>query len=282
MTLAMRLCLRLALIALVSGGLPAKGVAKTLIHAGRLIDGRADTARTSVTVTVDGDRIVASPTDIRRAGAWRNGHRSRERDADAGPDGHARAPHQRESGAAGYAEQFFLNPADFALRATTYAKKTLMAGFTTVRDCGAGDKLNLALRDAVAKGWIVGPAHRRGRRRDDHRRSRRRHQRPGDGAAGSACARSFLAPRTGPTEMRAGVRQRYKDGADFIKIAATGGVLSLAEERSGAAFHRRGAGRRGRRPHATTAWTSPPTRMEPRACSAPCAPACTRSSTAPT
>jgi imidazolonepropionase-like amidohydrolase len=32
-----------------------------------------------------------------------------------------------------------------------------MAGFTTVRDCGAADKLNLALRDAVAKGWIVGP-----------------------------------------------------------------------------------------------------------------------------
>ena len=35
--------------------------------------------------------------------------------------------------------------------------KTLLAGFTTVRDCGAGNKLNLALRDAVAKGWIKGP-----------------------------------------------------------------------------------------------------------------------------
>ncbi len=63
----------------------------------------------------------------------------------------------QQSGQAGYAERFFLNPADMALRATTYAKKTLMAGFTTVRDCGAGNKLNLALRDAVAKGWIVGP-----------------------------------------------------------------------------------------------------------------------------
>ncbi len=32
-----------------------------------------------------------------------------------------------------------------------------MAGFTTVRDCGAGNKLNLAMRDAIAKGWVIGP-----------------------------------------------------------------------------------------------------------------------------
>ena len=226
--MAMRLCLRLAVIGLLCGGLPATTDAKTLIHAGRLIDGRADTARISVTVTVDGDRIVSivdgftapaqgdTVVDLKNATLMpglmdMHLHLSME-----------------TSGAAGYAERFYLNPADFALRATTYASKTLLAGFTTVRDCGAGNKLNLALRDAVAKGWIKGPrivAAGSVTTTGGH----------GDGTNGLATElQEALAPilpgtANGPDQMRAGVRQRYKDGADFIKIAATGGVLSLAK-----------------------------------------------------
>jgi imidazolonepropionase-like amidohydrolase len=103
-----------------------------------------------------------------------------------------------------------------------------MAGFTTVRDCGAGDRLNLALRDAVEKGWVQGPrvlAAGAVTTTGGH----------GDGTNGLATElQEALAPRlpgtaNGPDEMRAAVRQRYKDGADFIKIAATGGVLSLAK-----------------------------------------------------
>ena len=108
----------------------------------------------------------------------------------------------------------------------------MLAGFTTVRDCGAGDKLNLALRDAIAKGWIDGPrvvAAGSVTTTGGH----------GDGTNGLATelqeALKPVLPGTadGPDAMRAAVRQRYKDGADFIKIAATGGVLSLA--RSGQA-----------------------------------------------
>ncbi len=228
MTLAMRLCLRLALIALVSGGLPANGAAKTLIHAGRLIDGRADSARTSVTVTVDGDRIVsiadgyAAPAPGDTVVDLKN--------ATLLPglmDMHVHLSSE-QSGVAGYTERFYLNPSDMALRATTYASKTLLAGFTTVRDCGAGNKLNLALRDAVAKGWIKGPrivAAGSVTTTGGH----------GDGTNGLAMElEEALAPilpgtANGADQMRAAVRQRYKDGADFIKIAATGGVLSLAK-----------------------------------------------------
>jgi imidazolonepropionase-like amidohydrolase len=211
---------------------PALLSAKTLIHAGRLIDGRADTVRTAVTIVVDGDRIAsiadgfASPApgdtviDLRTATVM-----------PGLMDMHVHLSGEQQ-GAASYAEGFFLNPADMALRATTYAKKTLMAGFTTVRDCGARDRLNLALRDAVAKGWIAGPriiAAGGVTTTGGH----------GDGTNGLATelqeALKPVLPGTadGPDAMRAAVRQRYKDGADFIKIAATGGVLSLA--RSGQA-----------------------------------------------
>ncbi len=219
---------RAALAVVVAAVLPATAAAATLIHAGRLIDGRSDTVRTAVTIAIEGDRIVrivdgyATPApgdtviDLKTATVM-----------PGLMDMHVHISSQ-QSGAAGYAERFFLNPADVALRATTYASRTLLAGFTTVRDCGAGDKLNLAMRDAVEKGWIVGPriiAAGSVTTTGGH----------GDGTNGLATElQEALAPRlpgtaNGPDEMRAGVRQRYKDGADFIKIAATGGVLSLAK-----------------------------------------------------
>lgn len=217
-----------AAVCLLVGAAPAPASAKTLIHAGRLVDARSDAVRTAVTVTVDGDRIVSVIAGYTTPAA---GDTVIDlRDATLMPglmDMHVHISSQ-QSGAAGYAERFYLNPADVALRATTYARKTLMAGFTTVRDCGAGDKLNLAIRDAVAKGWIDGPrviAAGSVTTTGGH----------GDSTNGLASElQALLAPRlpgtaNGADEMRAAVRQRYKDGADFIKVAATGGVLSLAK-----------------------------------------------------
>jgi imidazolonepropionase-like amidohydrolase len=202
--------------------------AKTLIHAGRLIDGRADTVRTSVTVTVDGDRIVSVTDGYATPAPGDTVIDLKSTTLLPGlMDMHVHLSSQ-QSGQAGYAERFYLNPADVALRATTYARKTLLAGFTTVRDCGAGNKLNLALRDAVAKGWIDGPriiAAGSVTTTGGH----------GDATNGLATElQEALAPvlpgtANGPDQMRAAVRQRYKDGADAVKIAATGGVLSLAK-----------------------------------------------------
>ncbi len=224
-----RLVLLLVIAALASiAAQPTEPVVRTVIHAGRLIDARTDAMRTQVTVTVQGDRItgvtdgyvVAAPgdtvVDLRQATLM-----------PGLMDMHVHITSQ-QSGAAGYADRFFLNSTDVALRATTYAGKTLMAGFTTVRDCGAGDKLNISLRDAIAKGWVDGPrivAAGGVTTTGGH----------GDGTNGLASElQLLLEPRmtgiaNGPDEMRRAVRQRYKDGADFIKIASTGGVLSLSK-----------------------------------------------------
>lgn len=216
----------LAIAAVLAAALPAP--ARTLLHAGKLIDGRADTPRANVTITIEDERITqivagfTAPADGDRVVDLKH--------ATVLPglmDLHVHLTSE-QSGAAGYAENLYLNPADKALRATTYARKTLLAGFTTVRDCGAADKLNLALRDAIAKGWIDGPrvfaagsvATTGG------------HGDPTNGL--STELQQALEGRrpgvvNGADEIRQAVRQRYKDGADFIKIASTGGVLSLAK-----------------------------------------------------
>jgi imidazolonepropionase-like amidohydrolase len=203
--------------------------AKTLIHAGSLIDGRADTARKAVTIIVEGDRITGLADGYTAAAAGDNVIDLKNATVMPGlMDMHVHLSGE-QSGQAGYGERFYLNPADVALRATTYAKKTLLAGFTTVRDCGAPDKINLALRDAVAKGWIDGPrifAAGSIGTTGSH---------VGDATNGlNTQLQQLLDPSNtavgnGPDELRAIVRQRYKDGADFVKISSTGGVLSLAK-----------------------------------------------------
>jgi imidazolonepropionase-like amidohydrolase len=202
--------------------------AKTLLHAGKLIDGRAETARTNVTVTIEGERITGIADGFAAPAAGDTVVDLRNATLMPGwMDMHVHITSQ-QSGAAGYAENLYLNPADKALRATTYAKITLLAGFTTVRDCGAGDRLNTSLRDAIAKGWVDGPrivAAGGVSTTGGH----------GDGTNGlnselqAALVDPIYGSVNGADEIRRAVRQRYKDGADLIKIASTGGVLSLAK-----------------------------------------------------
>ncbi|HET7536702.1 MAG TPA: amidohydrolase family protein [Candidatus Didemnitutus sp.] len=203
--------------------------AKTLIYAGSLIDGRNDTVRKAVTIAIEGDRIAGLADGYTAAAAGDTVIDLKNATVLPGLiDCHVHLTSE-QSGQAGYAERFYLNPADVALRSTTYAKKTLLAGFTTVRDCGAPDKLNLALRDAIAKGWVEGPrifAAGTVGTTGSH---------VGDATNGlNTELQEALAPRNtavgnGPDQLRAIVRQRYKDGADFIKVSSTGGVLSLAK-----------------------------------------------------
>jgi imidazolonepropionase-like amidohydrolase len=202
--------------------------AKTFVHAGSLIDGRADTVRKAVTIIIEGDRITGLAEGYSAPAPGDTVIDLKHATVMPGlMDMHVHLSGE-QSGQAGYAEGFYMNPADRALRATTYAKKTLLAGFTTVRDCGAGDKLNLAMRDAIAKGWIDGPrmfASGGVSTTGGH----------GDGTNGLNTKLQHLLDEeangiaNSPDEIRRVVRQRYKDGADFIKIAATGGVLSLAK-----------------------------------------------------
>lgn len=128
-----------------------------------------------------------------------------------------------------YSEGFRLDPVDYAFRSVGYAEKTLLAGFTSVRDLGG--EVALHLRDAINQGLVKGPrifaAGKSIATTGGH----------ADPTNGWNDALSHLVGPPGPTEgvvnsiddARQAVRQRYKDGSDVIKITATGGVLSYAK-----------------------------------------------------
>ena len=132
-------------------------------------------------------------------------------------------------------EQLDLNVSEQAIRAVGYARTTVEAGFTTVRDVGSRfvssrEFVDVALRNAINKGLIVGP--------------RMLVATKGIGATGghfdpTGGFRDFLFGREpdytdgigdGPDQIRKAVRFEVKNGADVIKAAVSGGVLSLADE----------------------------------------------------
>ncbi|NND52843.1 MAG: amidohydrolase family protein, partial [Flavobacteriaceae bacterium] len=126
-----------------------------------------------------------------------------------------------------YLDRFTNNPADVAFGAVNIANRTLMAGFTTVRDLG-GSGVNVALRNAIAKGKIKGP---RIFTAEKGIGTTGGHADPTNGM--SKKLMGDPGPAEGvinsPADARKAVRQRYKNGADLIKITATGGVLSVSK-----------------------------------------------------
>ncbi len=126
-----------------------------------------------------------------------------------------------------YASKFTNNEADIAFEAARFAEITLMTGFTTVRDLG-GTGVNIALRNAINRGITKGPRiYTAGRaiastggHADPTNGSN--HQLMGDPGPHEGVVNS-------PEDGVKAVRERYKEGADVIKITATGGVLSVAK-----------------------------------------------------
>ena len=123
-----------------------------------------------------------------------------------------------------YSDKFRLNPADHAIRGTVYARRTLLAGFTTVRNLGDDDNASLALRNAINAGLVPGP----------HIFSAGKfigttggHADPTNGFRWNL--QGDPGPKDGiinsPEDAWKAVRQHYKDGADLIKIMPSGGVL---------------------------------------------------------
>jgi imidazolonepropionase-like amidohydrolase len=129
---------------------------------------------------------------------------------------------------------FTMNEADIAFQSTVYAKTTLMAGFTTVRDVG-GTGVNIALRNAIKKGLVVGPhVYTAGKILS----STGGHGDPTHGYREGLYAEPSYTETVcdGPDACIKAVRQMYKEGADLIKITASGGVLSLEKDGLGAQF----------------------------------------------
>lgn len=205
--------------------------AKTLIHAGSLIDGRANTARKAVTITIEDDRITGLADGYATPAAGDTVIDLKNATVLPGlMDMHVHLDGQQSP--TSYTEGFYLNPGDYALRAAFYAKKTLLAGFTTVRNLGDNDYSTRALKKAIAASWVDGPRVYTAGPAIGTTGSH------ADGTNGYSDEIMHAFPHSeifnGADGARAAVREHVKKGADVIKIMTTGGVLSLGDSAHGA------------------------------------------------
>jgi imidazolonepropionase-like amidohydrolase len=201
--------------------------AATLIHAGRVIDGVSDRALTERTVVVDGGRITAIEAGYRAPGPGDTLIDLRGSTLLPGlMDMHVHLTSEYSRSAE--LDRFKKDGTDVALDGAVYAQRTLLAGFTTVRDLGDSFRASIALRNAINAGKLPGP---RIFASGKSIATTGGHADPTNGWA------AHLGGRVGPTEgvvdgpwdAAEAVRQRYKEGSDTIKITATGGVLSIAK-----------------------------------------------------
>ncbi len=208
--------------------------ARTIVHAGRLIDGVSDAPRERVSIIVDQARIVDVVAGYATAGSGDEIIDLSDQTVLPGlMDMHTHLGYQLTR--TSYMDRFVLNPTDIAIRATYYARLTLMAGFTTVRDLGDDGMTTVSLRKAIAAGTAVGPRiYTAGK----SIATTGGHADPTSGwcqdLEGDPGPREGVV--NGIDDARKAVRQRYKDGADLIKITATGGVLSMATSGDNAQF----------------------------------------------
>lgn len=206
---------------------------KTLLHCGQLIDVKAGKLQSTMTVTIEKNKITAVSNGYLQPNKGDVVIDLKNKTVMPGLiDMHVHLESETKKG--NLADRFILNPADIAFESLRYAKATLQAGFTTVRDLG-GSGVNIALRNAIAKGQVDGPrVYTAGKSiattgghadpTNGYRKELMGDPGPREGVINSA-ADAFQA-----------VRQRYKDGSDLIKITATGGVLSQAKDGANAQF----------------------------------------------
>jgi imidazolonepropionase-like amidohydrolase len=207
--------------------LAAAANADTLIHAGRVIDGVADRPVSEATIRIDGETIIALERGYSTPG---EGDTLLDfRDSTLLPglmDMHVHLTGE-------YSEDdrlndFIMNEADYAFDAAKFAKRTLESGFTVVRNLGDSFNVTVALREAIESGDIDGPRIITAAKGLSTTGG---HGDPSNGWANHIKGDPGPADGVvnGVEDAQKGVRQRYKDGADWIKITATGGVLSVAK-----------------------------------------------------
>ena len=201
--------------------------AETLIYAGNIINGISNEMQSNMTIHINGKIInkiapgYSIPTDddtvINLKGST------------VMPglmDTHVHLT--GEYNAKSQLQRFILNEADYALNASMYAKKTLEAGFTVVRNLGDSYNVTIALRKAINNDVVSGPLILTA--------GKTLSSTGGHGDSTNGWAKIIMGDHgpkngiiNGEDDARKAVRQRYKEGADWIKITATGGVLSVAK-----------------------------------------------------
>ena len=201
-------------------------IAATILHCGRLVDVRAGRVLTDMTIVVDGSTIQAVEKGLRDRKSGDRVIDLREHTCMPGLiDMHVHLT--KEFSANTYLERFQLNPTDYAFRSVQFAERTLLAGFTTVRDLGGSSNVNVSLRNAVNSGLIIGPRIFTSGR---SLATTGGHADPTNGMRVDLVENPTPEDGVinGPEDALRAVRQRYKDGVDWIKLTATGGVLSVA------------------------------------------------------
>ncbi len=206
---------------------------KTLLHCGTLIDPATGKAEQQMTIVVEKGKVVLVEKGYTQPAVADAVVDLKKQTVMPGLiDLHVHLESETRQG--NVVDRFVMNPADIAFGSTTYARKTLMAGFTTVRDLG-GSGVNVALRNAINRNTVVGPRvftsgksiATTGGHADPtngYRKDLMGDPGPNEGVM------------NGPDDAFQAVRQRYKDGSDCIKITATGGVLSQAKDGANAQF----------------------------------------------
>jgi imidazolonepropionase-like amidohydrolase len=199
---------------------------KTFIWCGTLIDGVSNEPKKDMTIVVEKNKIVSVEKGFAKPGPADKSIDLKNKTVTPGwMDMHVHI--EGETSPNSYLNRFTLNPPDLAFNSIGIAERTLMAGFTTVRDLG-GTGVNVSLRNAINDGKVRGPRIFTAGKSIGTTGG---HADPTNGY------RKDLMGDPGPDvgvinseeDGRKAVRQRYKDGSDLIKITATGGVLSLAK-----------------------------------------------------
>jgi imidazolonepropionase-like amidohydrolase len=197
------------------------------IHAGKLFDSKQGKMLNNMTIIVSGKKIL----DVKK------GFEYSKNDNDIIIDlknstvmpgfidlhVHIESEYNPEK----YLNEFTAEESEIAFSSLKYAKRTLLAGFTTVRDLG-GSGVNISLRNAINKGEVIGPRIFTAGKAIGTTGG---HADPTNGwkksIAGDPGPQDGVI--NGVDDARKAVRERYKNGADVIKITATGGVMSIAK-----------------------------------------------------
>ena len=194
----------------------------TALHCGHLIDTAAGRTLGPTTIVIEGSRVREIQAGTQAPAGAKEIDLSSQTCMPGLIDSHTHLT--AETSRTAYVDQFHWNVADFAVRSTVYARRTLLAGFTTVRNLGDQANESVALRNAINAGIIPGPRiYTAGQAIG----STGGHADPTDGY------RSDLAGDPGPTtgiingvdDAVKAVRQHYKGNDDVIKIMPSGGVL---------------------------------------------------------
>ena len=204
------------------------------VNCGRLLDVKAGVWREKVTIFIENGSVKAIAPTQGKADVDLSGMSCMPGFIDM----HVHLTHQTQPQIDALRGQLTLDAVDRAYGSVAFAERTLKAGFTTVRDLGANEGLNIAMKRAINSGAIVGPrmftagkaiATTGGHADPSNGQSRELRHLHGTPGPEQGVINS-------PDEARQAVRARYQEGADVIKITATGGVLSQASSGMNAQF----------------------------------------------